>query len=65
MLSLSRFHDRQQVVNCVGRGRIPSRDQVNGGLFASHYFNLNPSLETIQDVVDVKFFLSKLQNPIK
>jgi NADH dehydrogenase/NADH:ubiquinone oxidoreductase subunit G len=61
----SPFEDMHLVVDFVRRGRIPSRDQINSGLFASHFFNINPDLAPVHDLVDVRFFSSKLRNPIK
>jgi hypothetical protein len=62
---LSPFEDMHLVVDFVRRGRIPSRHQINSGLFASHFFNINPGLAQVCDLVDVRFFSSKLRNPIK
>jgi hypothetical protein len=65
MNCFSAFEDMDLVVDYIRRGMIPPRDQINSGLFASHFFNINPNLEQIQDLVDVQFFSSKLRNPIK
>jgi hypothetical protein len=46
-------------------GRIPSRDHVNSGIFGSHYFNINPHLDEVDDVLSIRFFSSMLHNPIK
>jgi Ca-activated chloride channel family protein len=49
----------------VRAGKIPSRDHINSGIFASHYFNINPQLDEVDDVIAVRFFSSRLHNPIK
>jgi hypothetical protein len=61
----SPFDGAHLAVDCVRRGRIPSRDQTNSGLLSGHYFNVSPDLEPIDSLVDVRFFSSKLWNPIK
>jgi hypothetical protein len=61
----SPFDGAHLAVDCVRRGSIPSRDQTNSSLFSGHYFNVSPDLELIDSLVDVRFFSSKLWNPIK
>jgi Ca-activated chloride channel family protein len=48
----------------VQRERIPSKDLLHNGLFASHFFDINPDLDPITDPVVVKLFSSKFVNPV-
>jgi hypothetical protein len=48
----------------VEKVRIPSKDLLNGGLIASHFFDINPNLETIAQPVTAALFSSKFANPI-
>jgi Ca-activated chloride channel family protein len=61
---LSRFRDVSQIQTHVQRGAIPSKDLLHSGLFASHFFDINPDLDVITDLVVVKLFSSKFVNPI-
>jgi Ca-activated chloride channel family protein len=64
MMSLARHHDIHQMESHVKRERIPSKDLLHSGLFASHFFDINPDLEPITEPVVVKLFSSKFLNPI-
>jgi Ca-activated chloride channel family protein len=65
MLCCSSFRSYNQFKDYVRSERVPSKDHINSGLFATHYFNINPELETISELVAVRFFSSQLYNPIK
>jgi hypothetical protein len=64
MRCLSRFRDTRQVGHYVEKGHIPSKEILNSGLFASHYFDINPELEPITELCIAKPFSSKFTNPI-
>jgi hypothetical protein len=64
MESLSAFDDIDQIQNYVQQARIPSKALLHSGLFASHFFNSNPDLDPITDLVTTKLFSSKFENPI-
>lgn len=57
-------HDVRQMQNYVQRQRIPSKDLLHEGLFASHFFDINPDLDPVTDLITTKLFSSKLRNPI-
>jgi hypothetical protein len=63
-MCLSRHRNINQMGNYVERDRIPSKELLNSGLFASHYFDINPELEPITELLTVKPFSSKFTNPI-
>jgi Ca-activated chloride channel family protein len=65
MGGLTSYHDIRQAQEYAERGRIPSKEQLHAGLFASHFFDINPELDPIDDLVTVKLFSSKFQHPIK
>jgi hypothetical protein len=37
---------------------------VHSGIFVSHFFNINPDLEEITELVAIKLFSSQFENPI-
>jgi hypothetical protein len=48
----------------ISRGEIPEKALANGGIFASHSFDINPNREIIADPVALKPFSSKFANPM-
>jgi hypothetical protein len=64
MRRFSRFHDNHQVKHYAQQHHIPSKDILTSGLFASHYFDINPTLEPITDLFTAKPFSSKFIHPI-
>jgi Ca-activated chloride channel family protein len=62
--SLSTFHDAHQLSTYVQKARIPCQDLLNGGLIASHFFDINPNLEAITQPVTAALFSSIFSNPI-
>lgn len=63
MMSFSRFRDTRQVKHYTQQHYIPSKDILTSGLFASHYFDINPNLEPITDLFAAKPFSSKFTHP--
>lgn len=64
MGGVASFHDIRQMQTYVQREYIPSKDLLHDGLFASHFFDINPDLDPITDLVTTKLFSSKFKNPI-
>jgi hypothetical protein len=60
----SSFHDTRQFKRFTQQQYIPSKDILTSGLFASHYFDINPTLEPITDLITAKPFSSKFIHPI-
>jgi hypothetical protein len=62
--SAATFQDIREMQNYVQQERIPSKDLLHSGLFASHFFDINPDLDPITTVVTTKLFSSKFANPV-
>jgi Ca-activated chloride channel family protein len=60
---VSRIQDTN-LFEASSHGRIPKRELANGGIFASHYFDINPDRETFTDPVVLKTFSSKFVHPV-
>jgi uncharacterized protein YegL len=52
------------LTNYVKHGNIPTKDYVNGGIFAQHFFNVNPTNEPITEVIEAKLFYSEFYHPV-
>jgi Ca-activated chloride channel family protein len=63
MMCLSRHRNANQLARSVPAG-IPSKALVHSGIFASHFFDINPDLETITALVAAKLFSSQFTNPL-
>jgi Ca-activated chloride channel family protein len=59
------FDDINQAEDYVSQGMIPSKEQIHGGLFAKHFFDINPQLEPVEQLFETKLFSSRLYDPIQ
>jgi Ca-activated chloride channel family protein len=64
MLCPNAFHNIRQARANVQQRRIPPREQIHDGLFASHFFDINPTLETVDQLVETRLCSSKFYNPV-
>jgi Ca-activated chloride channel family protein len=60
---VSRSRDSNQLQS-LSPSRIPTKALAGGGIFASHYFDINPDNEILIDPVVLRTFTSKFTHPI-
>jgi hypothetical protein len=63
-MCLSTFYESHQIEGYLQRERIPSKALLHSRLFASHFFDINPNLDTVTDPVVIKLFSSKFVNSV-
>jgi hypothetical protein len=61
--SASTWHNDPQLERSV-HAAIPSKALVHSGIFASHFFDINPDLQEFTELLVPKLFSSKFKNPI-